>query len=601
MHALKKVSTFFTILAVCLSAMTVFAADITFEATVNANKVALGSSLQLTLTVTGAKPNGPIQLPPIDGLDSRYMGPSTRVTIINGQYSKSISYLYSLIPLKVGHFKIPSFQFTMDKNVYTSAEIEVEVVGSQSVATSSQTTAEGGLASLKDRFFVSIEVPKQEVFIQEKIPLTIKLHVNDLRVRGIDFPEFSHIGFLADGFPQPQQHQSIIGGVRFHVVKFTTSVYPTRTGELALGPAEMTCTILVENQKKRGQTRSFGSIFNDFFESYQNYDVSLKSAVLPIEVKPLPKKGKPKDFSGGVGQFDLRVSASPLEIKAGDPITLTVEVSGSGNLKAVQMPKVNVGKDFKTFEPQVKEEKGVKRLEQVLIPLSSDIKEIPAVHFSFFDPQKQEYQTLKKKPIPITVLKPKEGEEFRIIGLTEQGTTYRQEIFGEDLIYIKDAPGQWVKTGTYLYKRKALLFLLITFLVGWVTLLIVYRRTHKIQTDAVYRRRLYAPRGAKKGLRRARKHFEKKELNEFYDAIFKTLQEYLSHKFHLAGGAVTSDAIEGLLKVKGIQSQVLDKIKSILSECDMVRYAASQFNEINMQSTLRKAEEVIDFLERYKR
>src|SRR5437016_300440 len=104
------------------------AQDISFNAVVSSNKVSPSDVVQLTLTITGTKGDfSPLELGAIDGFDVRYVGPSTSISFINGAYSREKSFIYNLLPLKTGHFQIPSFSTTINNQKYTTQPIDIDV------------------------------------------------------------------------------------------------------------------------------------------------------------------------------------------------------------------------------------------------------------------------------------------------------------------------------------------------------------------------------------------------------------------------------------------------------------------------------------------
>lgn len=89
-----------------------------------------------------------------------------------------------------------------------------------------------------------------------------------------------------------------------------------------------------------------------------------------------------------------------------------------------------------------------------------------------------------------------------------------------------------------------------------------------------------------------------KNVQKFYDSIFRTLQEYLGNKFHLSAGVITVDVLEPYLKTKVQQDMILTSLREIFNECDLVRFASGQVLEEKMKSTFQRAQEIIDFFER---
>jgi BatD DUF11 like domain len=584
----------------------VFAKDINFEATVDRNKVGLGQPLQLNLTFDGTQNMPALELPAIEGFQARYLGPSTRMSIINGQASSSITHIYTLLPTKVGTFKIGPFKFEHNGDTYNSNPISLEVA-EKATQPEDQSTQEGQLETkdLSDRIFLIMQVKKNKVYLNEVMPVTIKLCVNRLGVRDIQYPQFSHDGFSVGEFEKPRQYQDVIGGVNYDIIEFDANIFGLRPGEFRLGPANLQCNLIVKKQNRRQASSSFedffdSDVFDNFFGGYQTYPLSLKSADFPITVLALPEENKPSSFSGALGVFDLEATANPLEVKVGDPITLKVVVSGQGNFNTVSLPVISLGNDFKAYEPQGKQEKDTKTFEQVLIPLNSNIKEIPVISFSFFNTQTGQFETITRGPFSIKVIKPEKEEESKIVEGKQPVSSAKEEKLGRDIVYIKDNLGELKKKREYLYKNKIFLGFQIIPLLFYLLILVVHARARRLQIDVKYARQLLAPRKARTGILQARGYLEKGSVQEFYDSIFDTLQEYLGDKFHLPSNGITASIIDEQLKSRGIPEEIQLKLKDIFYECDMVRYAASQLTRENMQNSLKRLEEAIDYLQRKK-
>ncbi len=594
------------ILPLFLSSSNCYAEDISFEATVDSNQVSLDSSFQLTLTVHGTQNASPVQLPTIDGFDSRYLGPSTHVSIINGQVSSAKSFIYNLYPQKVGQFTIPALSITIDGKTYSSAPIIMEVVAESSSPQGQNQLQAEQPTSLQDKIFLVINTPKKEAFLNEKIPLSIKLYVAGLKVRYSPQIELSHDGVAMDEFSKPKESQQVMGGVPYTVVEFNTNIYPTRTGDLTLGPAKMDVQVYVKSaQKHFPDTDNFGGIFDDeFFQGFLDHiemrPLSLQSADLSIKVLSLPEEGQPRDFFGAVGKFDFQVSVSPQEVKVGDPLTLKMNVTGEGNLKTITMPSLKEQNGLKLYEPQIKEENGTKILEQVVIPTSDQITEIPALRFSYFDTATKSYQTIEHGPFPLKVKKLEPGEQLKVVGLEQkESASAQQEQLGRDIIFIKDYPGQFQSVGFHVYESFAFYLFIILSIMTLSALLFVYSWQNRLKSDIAYARKLQAPKKAKNGLAHAKHLLAKGDAKAFYDATFKTLQDYLGDKLHLPSGAITFPAVEDIFNSKSIDANIMGSLKAIFDECDMVRFASANFDAIRMRTTYQNLEKIIDYIERH--
>lgn len=598
---LGKIGLYIAVLFLCLNPNLSYAQNVSFEATVETNKVELGSSLQLALTIKGSKkPSKPFQLPEMEGFESKYLDKSsTHISFINGVYSLSNSFVYELYPLKTGRFQIPSFKTTISGKEYATQPIDIEVLDAGTVSSNKQNQSDTPVP-LNDRIFVSLSASKNQVYLNEKVPITIDVFSNELTIQNIQYPEFEHIGFSVGDYKEPNRYQRVINGVQYDVVRFETSVYPTRAGDLSLGPATLACSLLF----KQSSSKNLGSIFGDdffdgFFETYNTRTITLESAdEVSIKVLPLPEEGKPKDFSGAVGQFDFDVSVSPKELKEGDPITLKIKVSGEGNLDAITMPSLKENETFETYNPEIDTENGAKTLKQVVIPKTDKVKEFPAIKFAYFDEKKQQYQTITEGPFPITVQKLSEEEQLKVVGFGEEKVLVLEEKFGRDIVFIKDAAGKFQARKSYFYRSPKFIVLVVASFIAWLGLLIWYRIIHRLRTDIVYARKLHAPKRAKKELALAEKYLQKEQQKEFYNAILKTLQEYFGNKFHLVSATITFETIEESLKSKGINQEVIGSVKSIFAECDLVRYASLSLDNEKMEDNYQKTREIIDYLER---
>lgn len=581
------------------------AQDITFEASVSAKQVSLGSLLQLTLTVEGLQKSPPIDLPEIDGFESRYLGPSTRVSIVNGQYSSSVAHIYNLFPLKEGKFQIPSITATIQGQAFSTQPIDVEVTDSPVAASSQLGESNQQQVSLEDKVFLVLEASKKSVYLGEKISVTIRLFVTDLSVRDIQLPELDSIGFAFEEYTRPRQYTQTLGGIRYDVVEFNAFIYPTRSGQLTLGPAQLSCSVLYKNpsRRRRSPFDGFDNLFDDdffggFFDGVERRPIVLESSNVLIDVLPLPEEGKPGEFSGAVGKFDFSAQVSPSSVNVGDPVTARLKLEGEGNLKAIKMPKFKESKAFKVYEPQIKEENGQKVLEQVLIPKSADTTQIPAIQFSYFDPQSEGYETISRGPFTIEVTKPEGQEDLKVVELSRGQVSSIPETLGRDLIFIKDKPGRFKQRGSFFYKSMTFLVMIVLSFVFFAAVAILTKRKQRIKTDVVYARRLRAPKKAKKGLLSAKHFMEQGRQKEFYDSIFTTLQDYFINKFHLSAGSITAGILDEVLTSKGCKTEVVIRVKDIFNECDMVRYASVTQDSSKMKDVFKKTQEVIDALER---
>lgn len=614
---MKRIS-YFILLFLLFFTSAVFASDVQFKVTVDRNKVALGEALQLNLTFQGTQNVSAPNIDKIEGFDARYLGPSTMVSIVNGVVTSSITHVYTLVPLKTGTFTIGPFSVEVQGKTLTSKPITIEVVSTPSGGQPSRqqiqekpSTTKISAEELNDRIFLILSAGKRKIYLNEIIPLTVKLYVNRLAVRDIQFPVIETNDFSIEKFAAaPKQYREEFGGVLYDVIEFATEMFAIKPGEFTLGPARLKCNLLVRRQARAHRRSPFDDdffggffkddIFDDFFGRYEAYPLELKSTELPITVLPLPSEGRPEGFDGALGNFQLNVEAIPLEVKAGDPITLKMTVKGKGNFDSVKAPKLQSKDGFKVYDPQVKQSEFEKIFEQVLIPESEKVTHIPQIKFSFFNTKTGQYETLTHDPIPITVSK---ADEIltKLIELPQiQDKSAQKEELGRDIIYLKNSPGKLRRIGYYLYQSFGFwLFQIIGFIL-FIGIALFHFKKQRLITDERYARRQRAPAKARKGIQKINRLLREDKTEEFFDAVFKTIREYLADRFHLPAGGVTATTIEEIAREKGVASEVLEKIKSIFADCDMARYAPAQFGQKRLENIFQALKEVIDYLEKQK-
>ncbi len=581
---------------------------VNFELSSDSNKISLGASAQLYLTFNDTQNVQAFELPKIEGLQSQYLGPSTRMSVVNGQVSSSITHIYTILPLKTGLFKIGPLKLEHKGDTYISNELEIEVQEGPIDRNTGTESQDIETADINDKIFLVIQAKKKTAYLNEIIPLIIKLYVNKLGARDIQYPEISHEGISLGEFEQPKQYQETVNSINYEVIEFNTSIFGLKPGEFRIGPADLKCNLIARKKNERrvpfDSEDFFGSdIFENFFGRYQAYPITLKSADIPITISPFPDENRPKDFSGAVGDFDLEVSASPLEVKTGDPVTVKMIVRGNGNFSTVNNPKLNSENNFKVYEPQIKQEKYQKIFEQILMPQNTDIHEIPQISLSFFNTRTNNYQTITKGPFSLKVSKPDKEEELKIVEPAAQNEKIifkTEEKLGRDIVFIKAQHGKFSKKGAFLYKNIFFFYLHLIPLICFILILILYRMNLRLKNDLKFARQIQAPRKAKAGIHKAHVYLENESAEEFYDAVFQTLQEYLGDKFHLPDKGITISVIDDISKYNSLDEGILNKLRDIFRNCDAARYAALESNKQKMADTLKKLEDIIEYLQKYR-
>ncbi len=577
-----------------VAASCAFAGDISVKATVTDNRVAMGEGLRYTIAVSGAKDLTPPELPPIDGFDASYTGPATRVSVINGAYSVEQSFNYVLVPLKEGKFVIPPVTVDVKGEVFTTEAIVVEVA-----AAPSPEPSQAQAQDIKDRLKLLMALGKEKAFVGEAVPLTLRLYVNELSLQDLSYPEMEQQGFAIDPFPEPRQFEDVLDGMNWHVIEFTTTIYPSQAGALVVRPALVKGALVFKVNETRGTP---GGIFDDgffgnFFSSYQKRPLTITSNSVRLETLPLPEEGKPADFSGALGQYDLAVEAAPLKVKAGDPVTLRMTLSGAGNMKGVKMPVVDAP-GFKVYDPQIRDEAGHKILEQVIIPTDVKCTQIPPVKFSYFDTQDGAYKAIERGPFALEVAAPAAGEEFQAVGFAAPVNISSPEKLGRDIVFIKDDPGAFIKKSGAMRRDFLFYILFVVYVQVWAGLLAFYLHRRRMTSDPKFARQVKAAREAFLSLKNAEEALKSGNVKDFYDRLQGALNEYFIRRLDIAPGRTDRNFVEAALRDVRVDAKYIDVIRDIYAEAEGVRFARMPVSEAKMRTHLADAQDLIKAVER---
>ncbi|HBF38944.1 MAG TPA: hypothetical protein DDW50_16700, partial [Firmicutes bacterium] len=349
---------------------------------------------------------------------------------------------------------------------------------------------------------------------------------------------------------------------------FHTTLTPVKTGLLSLGPVTLNCNIIVKSKDSDG-------FFDDFFPSYEKQSVQVKSKKISLNILPIPTANRPANFSGGIGQFQLKVSATPLTVNQGDPITVKMDLSGKGNLQAINAPILQNSSGLKVYDPQRKSSSvqngdgGDISFEQVLIPVDDKIKRIGPFVFSYFNPATGSYQQIAAPSIPVSV---KTNPEFNESSVGDNGN--QNEHLGRDLVFIKDSPGQLRLTKNRLYDQPWFWILQLLPLLGLLAAFYYNRHQKMLQSNSPAARSIRAGRVAQKQLEKSNQALADGKLDELLDELHSIIRTYLAEKYNLTVAGMTGDVVD-ILREHGITEPTLEKIKAFFTKYDFYRFTGA--------------------------
>ncbi|GBE51866.1 hypothetical protein BMS3Bbin14_00323 [bacterium BMS3Bbin14] len=412
------------VLAWCFCwAAPVWADEANISASLDPMSFSVDQAAQLTVQVTGSSSAEP-ELPKVDGLRFFPHGQSSRMQWINGSYSSSVSYLYMVQADRAGTYVIPPIKATVDGKVLQTDSITctVQPAGPAAIPPGAGQgggiMAPGGQTRLRSGEsekigFMRIILKKKTAYVGELVPMTIKAYFR----QGIQATINSEPHITGESFvlqhraKKPLQTEELVNGIPYSVLTWNDSISGVKAGKFPL-EVDLGATLLVRQQVVH-PSGMFGSPFfgdavlNSFFGGgYKKKRVKLVGPKRSLTILDLPEKGRPANFGGAIGTFSLLVSVKPTTAKVGDPLTLKMVVTGTGNFDRVEPPVFPVGGGWKTYTPSSEFKdlgngRGRKKFEQAIVPTSSSLRAVPSVSFTYFDPGSRQYVTLKSDAIAL--------------------------------------------------------------------------------------------------------------------------------------------------------------------------------------------------------
>ena len=559
------------------------------------NVVAVGENFRLTYTLNAQGSN--LRVPAFKDF-SIISGPnastSSNMSIVNGQVSQSVTYTYTyfLQATKEGKYKIDAATISAGGKDYQSNTLSIEVVKNQSGQSqvnsqnnNNQQTQSSTIDDVNgDDLFVRVSVDKSTLYQGEHLVATLKVYTK-LDLAGFDnfkFPSFN--GFWSQDIETPSQislQRENVNGVIYNmgVIK-KELLYPQQSGEITIEPFELTCVV---RQKVNNRQRS---IFDDFFGNYQNVKKKVVSPKVKINVKPLPD-GKPTSFNGAVGKFTFQATIDKNNVKTNDAITLKIKISGNGNLKLADVPKVNFPPDFETYDPKVSDNitstgagtSGTKTYEYLLIPRHAGNFRIAPVEFSYFDVDSKQYKEISSEEFNITVEKGADDNSGTVMSnFSKEDVKY----IGSDIRFIKTKNIELKPKGSYvlgsLWHNLAFPLSLAIF----IFIVVIRRKQIKENADAMLVKNRKANKMAKKRLNTASKYLKENKREQFYDETLKAMWGYLSDKLSIPIADLNREKAFDCLVCYKLENELISDLNNLLDTCEFARFApTSESGEMN--------------------
>lgn len=582
----------FYILAILLFTAHVIFAQIEFKTEVSKNKLGVNQRFKIEFKVN--KQGADNFAPPSFTNFKIVGGPSSSVnqSWINGKATYSQAYVYIIQPKKIGEFTIEPAKIEYKDEILTSNAVKIIVTKEVEIPKDPNNPDYIAQQSIH----LVAEVSNLRPYVGEGIYVVYKLFVSEnINLNGsrvTESPQYK--GFW--------NQDILVKDINFKRGKYNGEDYryvilkkavliPQRSGKLVIEPIEMDFSLGIPT----GRGDFFGNMIT------RNINYSTKSAIRNVRVKALPEEGKPIDFSGAVGELDFKVSANKKVLKANDASQIKVEVSGRGNLKLFEIPKITTPAELEVYTPEHKEQvatslnglRGTISDTYTVVPQFKGKYKIPEVAFSYFSPKEKKYKTITSAAIIVDVTEGKElpsaannssnnqkqqvvsnGNNFRFIALnTTFKTTVEEDFLKSTLFY---------------------LLLFLPFLAIPIGIIIGNKRA-KRAGDVFGNKIRKADKLARKYLSAAKKQLGNQE--PFYIALEKALHNFLKAKLHVETSEISQERITEILKSKNVEVATIEEFVSVLNNCDFARYTPT--TNVLMKQDFEKAKNIITKIDKY--
>ena len=573
--------------------------------------VVVGDQFRLSYTVTTQKVKD-FRAPSIKGFDV-LMGPSrseqSSTQIVNGSVSStsSITFTYILMANTAGEFTVPGASIVAEGNQMISNSVKIKVLPQDQNHNSSRRNNDNSSsiqpssnASVSNQdLFITATASKTNVYEQEAFVLTYKIYTREsnLQLNNAKLPDFKgfhsqEIEMTTNARWTPEHYK----GRNYYTTVYRQFVlFPQQSGKLFIEPAQFQMTVNKPVQS--------ADPFDAFFNGGNNVIEIKKPITTPkiaINVNPLPA-GKPTNFLGGVGEFNISSSINSKELKTNDAITIKLVISGTGNLKLISNPEIKFPDDFEVYDPKVDNQvrltkeglTGNKVIEYLAIPRHAGTYKIPGVSFSYFDIRSKSYKTLNTEDYVINVEKGAGNADQVIANFTNKEDL---KVLGEDIRYIKQNEVTFQPKGSFFYGSMSYWLFYIIPALAFILFFIIYRKQAAENANVAKMRTKKANKVAIKRMKLAGKLLSENKKDAFYDEVLKALWGYISDKLNIPVSRLSKDNIEEKLRNHGVSEELLKEFLNALNDCEFARFAPGDENQA-MDKVYSSSIEVISKME----
>ncbi|MBQ6770292.1 MAG: protein BatD [Bacteroidales bacterium] len=616
---MKQISKLLVFIA-CFVPMALRAQDATL--TVSAKKqVMVGERFQVVFEANAEGKN--FQAPSFDGftvVGGPFTSSSSSFSIVNGSMSHTVknTYTFALQAYKEGTFRVGAASLTVKGDKISSEPFEIQVVpddGSHAAASSGsggQSQSQGQSQNTNDPqvsgkdLFLKVTPSKKTVYVGEQIVLTYKLYTK-VPVSSLSVGKSpSYAGFWTKDISDNnggslRQSSEYVNGVEYTVAEIQKMVVvPQRSGKLNIDPMTIECVAQIRTESNNRRSNDpFDIFFNDpfFNRNIVNVQKELSTSSLTIDVKNLPVESQPGSFAGAVGNYNFKSDIDKTELKTNEAFTLTLTVSGTGNIELLQMPTPSFPPDFEVYDPKVSVNvnnsaqglSGAKKAEYLVIPRRAGDFNLSPTEFAFFNPANGSYTTLRSDGYSVHVEKGAGGDgDGGVYTSNQEDIKY----LGSDILHITTGNPQLKTKHSAFFGTAPYFVILLALLLAFVIVLLVSKKHEQSKEDTMANRNKKATKVARGRLKKAEQYLKVKDQDNFYVEMSQALWGYIADKLGIERSKLSMDTVSEAMKEKNVPDDLTQQFIDTLNQCEFARFAPGNAEE-KMGDLYQKGIEVI--------
>jgi tetratricopeptide (TPR) repeat protein len=380
----------------------------TVKAKLYSSFLARGEKVLLEVRFDGVEPDGMPEFPKVENVMIEPMGYGPSEMVPGRRIEYRFQYVVSSYAL--GKHTIPAAEVVVGGVRYQTQPIEFEIFNPDDL-TWNEVTAKPESVGEKVRYASIFKVPEKKIYQNQTVPSEIKIYIpSQLAQKVADWgvPEFERDGLAVWRYEAAKARGEVnLLGQSYIVMTYWTTMSPLRSGKVTIGPASVRLTY-------------FNIVFDRFTQRVE-FQAELPVSAYEFEVLPLPK-GAPEGFDNAVGQFSLGTAIKQTRVIEGEPLSLDVVVTGSGNLDNLRSPQMIDNSGWKVYDAspsqrgeERREVSGTVIFSQFIRPLEMK-SSIPPFRLVYFDPTEEVYKTALTEAIPLTMKSAVMGSGLEALG-----------------------------------------------------------------------------------------------------------------------------------------------------------------------------------------